>query len=190
VALVEQEPPADVALAVRDAVALGRTPHRSTRAGESDRDRAVVEAALAAVEITPLADRSLETLSGGERQRVHLARALAQEPELLLLDEPTNHLDVHAQLAALELLRRLAGEGLTALVALHDLNLAAAYCDHVVLLHGGRVAAAGPVERVLVPEIIDPVYRVRTTVLQHPHPGRPVLSFSPTDQPARQPIPA
>jgi iron complex transport system ATP-binding protein len=188
VALVEQEPPADVALAVHDAVGLGRTPHRSTWAGETEHDRQVVAAALAAVELTDLAERSLETLSGGERQRVHLARALAQEPELLLLDEPTNHLDVHAQLAALTLLRRLADDGLTALVALHDLNLAAAYCDHVVLLDAGRVAAAGPVEQVLVPEVIDPVYRVSTTVLRHPATGRPVLSFSPAGQPAVQPV--
>jgi iron complex transport system ATP-binding protein len=179
---------ADVALAVHDAVGLGRTPHRSTWAGETEHDRQVVAAALAAVELTDLAERSLETLSGGERQRVHLARALAQEPELLLLDEPTNHLDVHAQLAALTLLRRLADDGLTALVALHDLNLAAAYCDHVVLLDAGRVAAAGPVEQVLVPEVIDPVYRVSTTVLRHPATGRPVLSFSPAGQPAVQPV--
>jgi iron complex transport system ATP-binding protein len=187
VALVEQEPPADVPVSVRDAVLLGRIPHRSRWAGETARDRQVVTRALAAVELTGMADRSLDTLSGGERQRVHLARALAQEPDLLLLDEPTNHLDIHAQLAALGLVRRLADDGLTALVALHDLNLAAAYCDHVVVLQGGRVVAAGPVDEVLVPEVIDPVYRVSTTVLRHPVTGRPVLSFSPAAVPALQP---
>jgi iron complex transport system ATP-binding protein len=183
VALVEQDTAADVALTVRDAVTLGRTPHRSQWAGESDRDRSVVSGAMHAVDIASLADRSLDTLSGGERQRVHLARALAQEPELLLLDEPTNHLDIHAQLAALALVRTLADAGTTALVALHDLNLAAAYCDHVVLLQNGRVAAAGPVDEVLLPSVIDPVYRVRTTVLRHPATGRPVLTFQPADSP-------
>jgi iron complex transport system ATP-binding protein len=179
IALVEQDPPADVALSVRDAVTLGRTPHRSLWAGETARDREVVARSMAAVELGDLAGRTVDTLSGGERQRVHLARALAQEPELLLLDEPTNHLDVHAQLATLSLVRRLADGGMTALVALHDLNLAAAYCDHVVLLEGGRVAAAGPVDEVLVPEVIDPVYRVTTTRLRHPVTGRPVLTFQP-----------
>jgi iron complex transport system ATP-binding protein len=187
VALVEQEAPADVALTVRDAVTLGRTPHRSRWAGATARDGEVVARAMAAVDVTGLAERTLDTLSGGERQRAHLARALAQEPELLLLDEPTNHLDVHAQLAALSLVRALAAEGMTALVALHDLNLAAAYCDHVVLLDNGRVAAAGPVEQVLRPEVIDPVYRVSTTVLQHPATGRPVLTFSPAALPALEP---
>jgi iron complex transport system ATP-binding protein len=188
VALVEQDPPADVALSVADAVMLGRTPHRSRWAGESVTDREVVAQALAAVELAGMADRSLDTLSGGERQRVHLARALAQEPDLLLLDEPTNHLDIHAQLAALTLVRTLAAGGRTALVALHDLNLAAAYCDHVVLLEDGHVVAAGPVEQVLVPAVIDPVYRVCTTVLRHPVTGRPVLTFQPAAPTCGDPV--
>jgi iron complex transport system ATP-binding protein len=109
-----------------------------------------------------------------------MARALAQEPRLLLLDEPTNHLDVAAQLATMRLVRGLAADGVTVLAALHDLSLAAATCDHVVVLApgpAGRVVAAGPVDAVLVPEVIDPVYGVRTTVLRHPRTGRPVLTF-------------
>jgi iron complex transport system ATP-binding protein len=178
VALVEQDAQTEVQLSVRDAVLLGRTPHRSRWAGDSPADHAVVQSALEAVDLVDLADRALATLSGGERQRVHLARALAQGPELLLLDEPTNHLDIHAQLAALRLVRRAAGGGTTALVALHDLNLAAAYCDRVVLLAGGRVAAAGDVADVLVPGVLDAVYGVSTTVLRHPTTGRPVLTFT------------
>src|SRR5690606_25292999 len=119
--------------------------------------------------------------SGGERQRVHMARALAQEPALILLDEPTNHLDIAAQLGALRVLRTLAGQGVTVLAALHDLTLAAQHCDHVVLLSGGRVVAAGDVRDVLVPDVVDPVYGVRTDVLTHPRTGRPVLTFSPRD---------
>jgi len=181
VALVEQDAQTEVQLTVRDAVLLGRTPHRSRWSGDSVEDHAAVQVALEAVDLTPLADRTFATLSGGERQRVHLARALAQAPELLLLDEPTNHLDIHAQLAALRLVRRAAGGGTTALVALHDLNLAAAHCDHVVVLSGGRVVAAGAVADVLVPDVLDPVYGVTTTVLRHPGTGRPVLTFAAGD---------
>jgi iron complex transport system ATP-binding protein len=177
VALVEQDARTEVELSVRDAVLLGRIPHRSRWSADSPTDHAAADRALDAVGLGGLADRELASLSGGERQRVHLARALAQEPELLLLDEPTNHLDVQAQLAALRLVRRAAEDGTTALVALHDLNLAAAYCDHVVVLAHGRVAAAGTVDEVLVPEVIDPVYGVSTSVLRHPGTGRPVLTF-------------
>ena len=177
VALVEQDTAVDVALTVTEAVLLGRTPHRPRWSGDSAQDEAVADRALVAVGLETLAHRDLATLSGGERQRVHLARALTQEPELLLLDEPTNHLDIHAQISALELVRRASREGVTSLVALHDLNLAAAFCDHLVLLDRGRVVASGRPAEVLVPEVIDPVYGVATTVLVHPGTGRPVLTF-------------
>ncbi len=178
-ALVEQDAAAEAPLTVLDAVLLGRTPHRSRWAADSPGDRALARAALDAVDAATLTTRRFATLSGGERQRVHLARALAQQPRLLLLDEPTNHLDVHAQLAVLELVRQLSQGGVTVLTALHDLTLAASYCDHVVVLGSGRVVAAGPVAEVLVPEVLDPVYHVRTTVLTHPETGRPVLTFRP-----------
>ncbi|MHA7132672.1 putative F420-0 ABC transporter ATP-binding protein [Oerskovia turbata] len=176
-ALVEQDASTDLPISVLDAVLLGRIPHRSLLAGDTDADRAVAREALARAGVEDLADRSLATLSGGERQRVHMARALAQEPALLLLDEPTNHLDIAAQLAAMTVLRKLAADGVTVLAALHDLNLAAASCDHVVVLSGGRVVAAGPVREVLVPDVIEPVYGVRCDVLTHPRTGRPVLVF-------------
>jgi len=163
---------------VREAVHLGRTPHLSRWGGLTARDHAAVDAALEAAGVSALADRRLGTLSGGERQRAHLARALAQEPRVLLLDEPTNHLDVHARLELLALLRSLVAADVTVVAALHDLNLAAAACDHVVLLADGRVAAEGPVEEVLVPDVVEPVYGVRCDVLTHPVTGRPVLTFS------------
>jgi len=183
VALVEQESTVPASVTVREAVLLGRTPHASHWGGLTARDHAVADAALAEVDATALAHRLLVTLSGGERQRVHLARALAQEPALLLLDEPTNHLDVHAQLDTLAVVRRLTARGVTVLAALHDLNLAATACDHLVLLDAGRVVAAGSVHDVLRPEVLEPVYRVRCTVLLHPRTGRPVLTFDPADGP-------
>nr|WP_125775384.1 ATP-binding cassette domain-containing protein [Antribacter gilvus] len=176
-ALVEQDATTDLPVTVLDAVLLGRIPHRSLLAGDSDADRTAAWAALRTAGADGLADREVATLSGGERQRVHMARALAQEPRLLLLDEPTNHLDIAAQLHAMRVLRRLADDGVTVLAALHDLNLAAATCDHVVLLADGRVSAAGPIGEVLVPEVIEPVYGVRCDVLTHPRTGRPVLVF-------------
>jgi iron complex transport system ATP-binding protein len=176
-ALVEQDASTDLPISVLDAVLLGRIPHRSLLAGDTEADRAVAREALVRAGVEDLADRSLATLSGGERQRVHMARALAQEPSLLLLDEPTNHLDIAAQLAAMTVLRKLAADGVTVLAALHDLNLAAASCDHVVVLAEGRVVAAGGVRDVLVPEVVEPVYGVRCDVLPHPRTGRPVLVF-------------
>ncbi|MGF0116297.1 putative F420-0 ABC transporter ATP-binding protein [Promicromonospora sp. Marseille-Q5078] len=178
-AFVEQEASTDLPVTVLDAVLLGRIPHRSLLAGDSHDDRAAARRALATVGVADLADREVTTLSGGERQRVHMARALAQEPALILLDEPTNHLDIAAQLDALRVLRDLAGRGVTVLAALHDLQLAAQHCDHVVLLSDGRVVAAGDVRDVLVPDVLDPVYGVRTEVLTHPRTGRPVLTFAP-----------
>lgn len=179
VALVEQESVAAAPLTVRDAVLLGRTPHGSRWGGLTADDHVVAEQALHEAGVAGFAPRLLTTLSGGERQRVHLARALAQQPELLLLDEPTNHLDVHAQLDTLDVVRGLTRRGVTVVAALHDLNLAAQACDHVVLLADGRVVAAGSVEEVLRPEVLEPVYRVRCTVLEHPETGRPVLTFAP-----------
>ncbi|TDE02413.1 ABC transporter ATP-binding protein [Jiangella asiatica] len=171
VAVVEQESTTDVPLRVLDVVLLGRTPHRA-----GDSDEALALDSLDTVGMRELADRDWHTLSGGERQRVHLARALTQQPRLLLLDEPTNHLDIHYQLALLGFVHDL---GVTSLAALHDLNLAAAYCDEVVLLRDGRVAAAGSPRDVLVPEVIRDVFGVDCDVHPHPRTGRPVLTFSP-----------
>ncbi|MDO8151861.1 ATP-binding cassette domain-containing protein [Isoptericola sp. b408] len=179
-AFVEQDAASELPVTVFDAVLLGRTPHRSVLAGPTEDDHAIARAALERAGAGDLAAREVSTLSGGERQRVHMARALAQQPRVLLLDEPTNHLDVAAQLATMRLVGELAADGVTVLAALHDLSLAAATCDHVVVLApepAGRVVAAGPVEEVLVPEVIDPTYGVRTTVLRHPRTGRPVLTF-------------
>ncbi|WP_349899338.1 ABC transporter ATP-binding protein [Parafrigoribacterium soli] len=186
VSFVEQEATTELALTVRQVVALGRTPYQSLWGDQTADDVAVVSDALEATGLTPFAERRFLSLSGGERQRVMLAKALAQDPRLLLLDEPTNHLDVSAQLATLALIRSLTATGagggdMTVLGALHDLNLAAAYCDHVIVLRGGTVFAAGATETVLTPELVREVYGVRADVLRNPSTGRPVIAFSPAD---------
>jgi iron complex transport system ATP-binding protein len=161
VAVVEQQAETTVALTVADVVALGRIPHQGPWRSQSAVDDDAVARAARAVNVDHLLDRSWDTLSGGERQRAHLARALAQEPRELLLDEPTNHLDVAHQLELLSLVRRLP---MTSVVALHDLNLAAHYCDVVVVLRGGRVHAVGSPPDVLSAELIATVYDVQTLV--------------------------
>ncbi len=180
VSFVEQDSSTELSLTVRDVVALGRTPHQGPFSEPDARDDAIVARAIDSAGVGPLVNRDVTTLSGGERQRVMLAKALAQQPQLLLLDEPSNHLDIAAQLSVLELLGALAQGGVTVLAALHDLNLATAYCDHVIVLQGGRVFAAGPTSAILTPELLSTVYGVRATVLQHPQTGRPLVAFSPS----------
>ena len=156
-----QEPVSLGGITVRESVRLGRAATRGLLEGPRPGDEDVVDRVLADVGLTALADRDLLALSGGERQRVSIARALAQLPSLLLLDEPTNHLDLHQQLSVLRLLRRLAADGMTVLVTLHDLRFAVEYCDELAVLHDGRVAAAGAAEDVLTTELLAEVFRVR-----------------------------
>jgi ABC-type cobalamin/Fe3+-siderophores transport system ATPase subunit len=164
-ALLVQDPPADLPLTVREAVALGRLPHLARFQPLSAADEAAIDRALAATDVAGLAPRPVAELSGGERHRVHLARALAQEAPCLLLDEPVGGLDVAHQLVAVDLLRAMADAGRGILVALHDLSLAARGCDRIVLLADGGVAGEGPPAEVLIPEALARVFSVRAEVV-------------------------
>ncbi|MFD8217936.1 ABC transporter ATP-binding protein [Streptomyces sp. NPDC059697] len=161
VAVVEQQVDTQVDLTVLDVVRLGRIPHRRAWSPSTPADERAVRTALERTDLTDKADRSWHTLSGGERQRVQIARALAQEPRELLLDEPTNHLDIQHQLDLLALIAELR---VTSVVALHDLNLAAMYCDRIVVLGQGRVVACGAPAKTLTEALIADVYGVRATV--------------------------
>ncbi|MQA07886.1 MAG: ATP-binding cassette domain-containing protein [Pseudonocardiaceae bacterium] len=167
-AVVEQDVSSHDNLTVRQVVELGRTPFRGRFDPLTDTDEQIVDAALARTNIADKQHRSWHTLSGGEKQRAQLARALAQQPREILLDEPTNHLDIRHQLEFLELLGTL---GITCLIALHDLNLAARYCDHLVILDHGQVIAAGSPETVLTPELINTVYGVDVLIDHEPTTG-------------------
>ena len=167
-AVVEQGVETHDQVTVREVVELGRIPFRGRFAGLTAEDARLIDEALARVSLTALAGQSWHTLSGGEKQRVQLARALAQAPREILLDEPTNHLDIRHQLELLELLR---GLDVTCIIALHDLNLAARYCDRLVLLKDGSVAAAGRPEEVLNPSCIGAIYGVDVAVDREPHAG-------------------
>ncbi len=163
---VPQNPPVDLDVRVGDVVLMGRFPHRSMGLFESGEDYRIADRAMEVTATLPFRERPLATLSGGEAQRVHIAAAIAQAPELMLLDEPTASLDLQHQLAIFRILRdRAQCDGLTVVVVTHDVNLAARFCTHVILLDQGRVVAAGPPAEVVTPAVLSPVYGVELTAL-------------------------
>jgi iron complex transport system ATP-binding protein len=145
---------------VLDSVLVGRHPHIDFWRWESEADRAIARAALAAVALEELAERDVHTLSGGERRRVALATLLAQNPDVFLLDEPINHLDPHHQLDVLKLLRAKAQAGRTVVMSLHDAGLAARFSDHALLLFGNGDWLSGPTSEVLTPQTMTKLYGV------------------------------
>ena len=178
IGVVPQDTLVSLDFSVREVVRMGRAPHLPRRpfASETAEDERIVDEALRAARVEGLADRAVPTLSGGERQRVLFARALAQQPEVILLDEPTAHLDLRHQTETLTLARDLAHTGGKAVLAvLHDINLASAYCDALVLLHEGRIIAQGPPEEVVTAENLQDVYGARVWVRRHPASGRPLV---------------
>lgn len=179
-AVLAQQGSPPFALSVHEVVLMGRIPHQHPLARDSAQDLQIVAQALARVGAQALAQRRFDTLSGGEQQRVLLARALAQQPRLLVLDEPTNHLDVRHQFELMNLLRSLR---LSTLAALHDLQLAAHYCDRIYLLQGGAIAAQGRPEQVLDAATIARVYGVQAQVRPNPRTGKPLIEFLPDDLP-------
>ncbi|HEV2516095.1 MAG TPA: ABC transporter ATP-binding protein [Devosia sp.] len=160
-AVVAQERMGEFDFTVRELVQMGRTPHKGLLDGDSAADRDIVERCLAEVGMAHCATRSFLSLSGGEKQRVLVARALAQQAPFLVLDEPTNHLDIRHQLELLELIRRLKT---TTLAALHDLTLAARYCDRLAMLHSGKLIAFGTPVEVLTAERIREAFGVQATI--------------------------
>jgi iron complex transport system ATP-binding protein len=163
-----------------EVVLMGRTPHLGRFRYESERDFGIAWRAMELTDTASLAKRRVGELSGGERQRICIARALAQQPKILLLDEPTAHLDISHQAQALELVRSLCREeNLVAVAALHDLNLAAQYCDRMVMLSDGKVYREGSPAEVISAESIRAVYGAEVMVMVHPLTGSPMVFVSP-----------
>ncbi|WP_136715367.1 ATP-binding cassette domain-containing protein [Halorientalis salina] len=187
VATVPQEATVGFEFDVRDIVEMGRTPYASRLSrGDYREDRRQVEAALERTETAAFADRSIRAISGGERQRVLLARALAQDTPALVLDEPTASLDINHQVRTLSLVADLVAEGKTAIAAIHDLDLAARFCDRLFLLANGSVAASGDPATVLDSRYLDDAFDTATAVATDPVTGTPSVTAM-TDPPDRDP---
>ena len=163
-----------LAFSVRDIVAMGRTPYLARTGWETGADREAVEAAMQQAEVVHLANRAVTELSGGERQRTLIAMALAQGCDIVMLDEPTNHLDIAHQIGILDLFAALNRDtGTTTVGVFHDLNLAAEYCERILLLKDGEVAGIGTPEETLTEETVAAVYDASVTVQPSPVTARP-----------------
>ena len=174
VAYLPQQPPPATGLTVRELVGLGRYPWHGALGRFTPADRDKVEAAMALTEVAPFADRLVDSLSGGERQGVWLAMLVAQDAACMLLDEPTSALDIGHQLQVLRLVRKLAARGPSVLVVLHDVNMAARFCDELIALHSGRLIRRGPCAALMTEEALQAIYDVPMAVLRHPETGQPV----------------
>ncbi len=175
VAYLPQQTPLASGMLVKELVALGRYPWHGAlgRFGQVDRDK--VDEAMALTDIVPLADRLVDTLSGGERQRVWLAMLVAQDAECLLLDEPISALDVAHQVEVLSLVHRLSKDkGLGVVVVLHDVNMAARFCDEILALHSGKLIARGAPDAIMTPDCLKSIYGIAMGVMPHPDTRHPI----------------
>ncbi len=194
-------------LTIEELVYRGRYPYQTMLRRDTKADRDAVEWALDAMNLTDMRHRSLKQLSHGEMRRAWTALALAQQPDILLLDEPTAFLDMAHQFELLDLLSRLTDHGVTIVVSLHDLWLAAMYCQRIIAMSGGKIVASGPTDEVLTVDLIRDVFGVEVAMQPHPKfagkrvalpvrrrdPARPqdddVLRKAPTPNPTRDPSP-
>ncbi|PCK80429.1 ABC transporter ATP-binding protein [Rhizobium sophoriradicis] len=174
IAFVEQHATTNANLKVIDVVKLGRLPHRSMFSGWTKADEEAVEAALTRAGMAEKRDDRWQSLSGGEKQRTHIARALAQSPQELILDEPTNHLDIQHQIG---LMRLVSGLPITSIVALHDLNHAAMFCDELIIMQHGRIVASGAPEEVLSESLLRDVFSIDARVEASPYHSRPHIHY-------------
>jgi iron complex transport system ATP-binding protein len=178
VAVVPQETTVGFDFSVRDVVLMGRYPHLGRFAKETNMDLAACDRAMELTGITHLSDRSVNAISGGELQRVIIARALAQEPRHLLLDEATSHLDISHQVEVLTTIKKLSGE-IAVIGVFHDLNLAAYFCDEIIVLKNGKIEAAGTPAEVITPATLQNVFDLEASVRIHPVTGKPLVILLP-----------
>jgi iron complex transport system ATP-binding protein len=179
VAVVPQESHFFLDFSCMDIVLMGRNPYLRRYQSETDEDYRVALDAMEVTDTAHLKDRGINEVSGGEKQRVVMARALAQKPRLLLLDEPTAHLDIDHEVEVFDLLKRLNREGLTILVVSHDVNVAAEYCERIVLMVSGRIVARGTPEEVIKYDTLHQVYGARIVVGENPETGAPHVLLAP-----------
>lgn len=162
---------------VKEIVLMGRSPHKKAMERDNEEDYKIMEESLKRVDMLSFKDRSFSTLSGGEQQRIILARALAQKTDCLILDEPTNHLDIKYQLQLMSIVKSLNVEVIS---AIHDLNIAAMYCDKIYVLKNGEVVAYGNPKEILTPKLIKEVYEVDAIVNENSEYGNINIIYKPT----------
>ncbi|WP_019153136.1 heme ABC transporter ATP-binding protein [Robertmurraya massiliosenegalensis] len=165
IAVVSQETPMLFDFTVKDLVMMGRTPYKKWLSRDNDEDSSIVKESMQLANIIHLENRSFSHLSGGEKKRVMLARALAQRANILILDEPTNHLDIEHQYQLMDLVRDLP---ITIIAALHDINLAAGYCDELLVMKNGELFKSGTPEKVLTKELLEEVFHVHALISKNP----------------------
>ncbi len=175
-AVVSQENKIPFDFLVEEMVAMGRTPYKKLFDIDTAEDRYMVFHALEHVGMENKAKKHYQNLSGGEKQRVLLARTIAQESDFFILDEPTNHLDINYQMQIFDFIKRLK---VTVLSAIHDLNMAALYCDRIYAMKNGRIVYSGTPEEVLTEERIYDVFGVKSSVIKHPVTGKLSITFLP-----------
>jgi iron complex transport system ATP-binding protein len=186
IGVVPQTPNLPETFSVTEVVLLGRSPHLGWLRNESQRDLQIANAAMQATGILEFAERKIGELSGGEKQRVTIARVLAQQPQVILMDEPTANLDIAHQLEILNLMQSLCRQQqMAVLIALHDLNLAAQYCDRLILLKKGRIFAQGGPQDVITSLNIQQVYGSGSKVYPHPENRLPVVLLTGNGCPAK-----
>lgn len=180
VAVLQQDALPAIGFTVRDVVEMGRFPFQNWLGDEAEDQAVLLDGIMEKLGLLHLAERTLEHLSGGERQRVALAKVMAQQPKLLLLDEPTTYLDIGYQVQMMDAVRRWQTEAdLTVVAVLHDLNLAAQYCDRLLVLHDGAVAQVGTPHEVIRRELIAAVYGTEPIITAHPVSGVPQIMLQP-----------
>lgn len=176
VAVLQQDALPPVGFTVQEVVEMGRYPYQNWFGDEAEDAAALVDRVIRWLKLEPLRERPVDALSGGERQRVALGKAMAQQPKLLLLDEPTTFLDIGFQLEMMDRIRLWQKEcGMTVVSVLHDLNLAAQYCDRLLLLHEGVIAGIGGAGDVLQEDLLERVYGTRPFVVSHPERSVPQI---------------
>ncbi|KIL36253.1 ABC transporter ATP-binding protein [Gordoniibacillus kamchatkensis] len=175
-AVLQQDALPPVGFTVREVVEMGRYPYQSWLGDDEPGAAELVDAIMERLGLQPIADRAVDKLSGGEKQRVALAKVMAQQPQLLLLDEPTTFLDIGHQVQMMDYIKSWQREaGLTVVAVLHDINLAAQYCDRLLVLRQGKAVAEGTPEQLVRSELIADVYGTEPIVLAHPVNGAPQI---------------
>ncbi|MBG9737943.1 ABC transporter ATP-binding protein [Paenibacillus alvei] len=180
-AVLQQEALPPLGFTVREVVEMGRFPFQSWLGSESEDSGALVDRIMERLQLTELADYPLDRISGGQRQRTALAKLMVQSPSIVLLDEPTTYLDIHYQVQFMDIVRDWQKDcGLTIVSVLHDLNLASLYCDRLVVIHDGGIAAQGTPDELMNPELLSRIFATDTTIVPHPDTRRPQVLIRPS----------